>query len=524
MPELRLEVWDRTNASQIRVLSKAYDPVLADSLWVPGEGMFRVDLDHTADIDALGYRRKVRWFLDNNLVQTTIVADRPTVVRDPGERPSLLVRGPTLLGEFGYDKGGGALWPRGGLAGLQQNPRVFGWMALDFDDSSWTTPVSHGLQGELTHPYARRPRGVDWPDPEAAWIWGEAATGSPLTNPAGTNYIRWPFTTSTAVQARFYGSLDNKGLFYIDGDLLYEQQGFESLGGKLAKLRDLTLPAGNHLIGAQCRNFPTIDENPNPGGVLWTLWTLDGNGEPAELIAHSQVAGAKALAYPPSVPGVTVGYVAKVLTDEAKARGALDMLTYDFTAVNDSSSSAWLQELTHSFSWSRLGRLWDQLQQFEGEVRISPTGVVQFFKRAGQDRTGTVLFTLPYEASLTGEGPVATDLLTETPDGARHDANSAAVTAYGRLEDVLTLGTGVDPAALGGVVTSALMRSGNPHDEVTFEARVVDTLLPYVDVNLGDDVTANGRDGDAPYRLTRWTVAQDDSGTVLLQASGAPNG
>lgn len=514
--ELTLQVWDVTNSSLVRTLERPHQAVLVDDLTVPGQGVFHLDLTSSADVDAVRYRRKVRWLLDGTPVFTSIVADRPTVVRDGStERPYLKVEGPGLLGALGTsDKGGAALYPYGWPGGRNSNPRYFGPMSFDYDDSWWTEPPGGGPSGR-----------AGWPDRLSQnFSWTERAlfrrqiAGVP--NRAGP--AQMIFTASTNAEAVIYLN-ESPVLTYERGRADIVVRDVEYDGEPSILLIDVESPGGS---GTLAWSWYSLKDDPDeegrliPGVALFRTFnssTFQGPTAPTPPFWTHVNNYAE-------YPGVSPWFVLERAVTEAKGRGALGAVTLDGVASDsqDSAGQPWAISLAQGFQWSNLGRLLDQLVGWGCEPQMTPDGTLKLFNRRGTDRTATVELLLPYAAEVTGEGPAATVVLFETPDGAGEAVNATGVAEYERLEDVVSYGTALKPRSAAPAITGRLGELASPKDEIRLDSRVDGQHVPYLDVELGDTVTAVGRDGPAPYRVSQWTIAQDQSGFLAWELRGVP--
>lgn len=169
MTSVHLDVYDTTNSTLQRTLTDAYDIQFLDDLTIPGFATFAVDAAATDDLDACRPRRIVRFRTGASAgegdIFAAIIQDRPAQLSDDvqpeGNLSTVRFECRGLLAWLGTaSEGGAVLYPAGGLSGRQQNPRLFGWQTVDFDDSEWDT-VSGGRVGAKLSTSG-------WPDPDAA--------------------------------------------------------------------------------------------------------------------------------------------------------------------------------------------------------------------------------------------------------------------------------------------------------------------------------------------------------------------
>jgi hypothetical protein len=520
-----LDVYNATNTTHLGTLTQAYAIGFLDDLVVPGAATFKVDVASTADMALLTPRRVVRFRTGGSAgtgdLAAFVVQDRPAELAadiEPSAGATHTVvtfQCPALLSWMGYQQGGATLWPYGGLSGRQQNPRVFGWYTDDFDDTGWTDVTGALVSGPLST--------AGWPDPKAVGYVPATAGGLALyrrrvaasASAAGPARCYAVATWDTALRVWIDGDLvitkkvGETGLFTADveyDDTIDHMIAVEAEGGSgrwgftWVKLTATVDADGNDVITLGSTLRRTFDPAVFPATTPWKTFEV-GSGD---------------------VPGVTVGYVAKTAIDEAKARGDLSQVTYNFTAAADSSSGAWAVEFSRGFRMQELGLLLDELTSIEGEVSMSPAGVLSFHKERGTDRTATVTVSSPFSLGLSGRGPQATRWLFETAGGFGQIVNAAAETSLGvRMEQFVQLGTDLSPSAVQAMLVPQLVADGGTLDEI--EVDLPDSVVPYTHVFLGDRVMCAARSGTAAVRIVAFEGQVDDAnGRVEWSARAVP--
>jgi hypothetical protein len=277
--------------------------------------------------------------------------------------------------------------------------------------------------------------------------------------------------------------------------------------GAMTSRRVIDLAAGELQFAGQATNYGVMTRpSDNVSWLMWSLAEVDADGNPGEVVARSTPSTVVCVYEPDPWPGVTAGYILDVALTEDLARHAGRPWTWDFTDALDSYGQAWTTLLSHEFRMETLGRLQQELSGLLPlEVWAEADGTIRAAPRRGTDRTATVTIANPFGLDLTGEGPRLTRALYQTPAGfgATGGANEST---YGVMEDVLTLGTGLDARAVRDSVVRFRNERSTPYNEASIE--LPDDVRPFVDVFPGDTVTVSGV---GPYRLMTFELADGDS-------------
>ena len=515
-----LDVYDATNTTLQGTVSEAFGVSFLDDLLVPGTLTFGVDVASTADVALVVPRRVVRVRTGGSPgtgdVAAYIVTDKPARIElelAGGQNVSTLrVECVGLLGWLGYREGGAVLYPLGGLAGRQQNPRLFGWMTQDYDDSGWTSgPAGTGALST-----------AGWPD--------EAAQAFTAPNPAaGALYRRFlPALSTPESAARMYlaATWQTQVTVWLDGDIVMEKPA----GSPGLWTADVPYDDIDHQLAIQVQGgagrfgwtWVRLEEDTDEdGNEVWTPGSvLRRTFDPADFPSADTPWKVFDL-LGQDVPGVTVGFVMDTaLTEDAARYTRPWSWSFDGTAGTD--SVAWASEFTRGFRMQELGLLLDELTSIEGEPEMTPAGVFRFVKQRGSDKTATVTVSSPFDLQLSGRGPTASRWLYETPGGFGQAINAAAESTWGVvMERFVQLGTDIEPDAIADAVADELVREGLLRDEVSVD--LPDDVVPYDDVVLGDTVTCVGRDGTSAVRLTSFTgQVDDDNGWIDWSATALP--
>jgi len=510
-----LTVYDPTGTTAQGVLAEAHSVrlnVKADRL--SSVLSFTVDLESTADVALLGWRNVVK--VTDGLLDlgAFFVHAQPTLLAEPGELPGISYTCLSLESWLGGGRVGGAVvYPNGGIEGRSNqavlerlDPRRFGWQNLDYDDSGWGSATQWGTQAS---PGISALEGfpAGWPEDggSAGWIWSRALDGS-NRHPAGTSLFRKEVNFEGLV--RVYASFDNGGELWADGNNFIASDWSNRYSWRQTYTRDIPMDGPTMFAASVTNDPPTTGDNP--GGILVAGFEIEEDGTDGALVFVSDGTW-KALDYPETIPGVTAGFIAKTLVDEAKARGALTGLTYDFDDAVDSAAVGWPNEITHSWRvGTTLGWLLEQLTEFGCDFQVTSGGVLRMFVAGGTDLSGTVNLDRVEQASLSGDGVEGNAAIVVTPGGMDEQTEESSVAQFGRIETGATFGTADQPATVVDPVELLLARMGWPRDDGQVDLSE-ESPQPFDDFNLWDTVSYPARSGTQTGRVVEIDGAQDDA-------------
>jgi len=169
----------------------------------------------------------------------------------------------------------------------------------------------------------RYPEG--WAGTQCQWIWSRPSSE---TQPVGKCPFHTWFQNEDDAQYIPLISADNDFELWIDGVLLGKSPiRYPGYTWWKTFKYPLFLPAGVHDIVIIAENWQSIGL-ANPAGVIFGLWTTDGEGlsslQHASGDSSEAVHGVwRCLDYPDPMPGFTAPQIMQVLFDEAQDRGAL---------------------------------------------------------------------------------------------------------------------------------------------------------------------------------------------------------
>lgn len=174
--------------------------------------------------------------------------------------------------------------------------RHLGWMSVDYDDSSWSAPVSFGTY--LSGPFVT-PRPEGWGAPMAEFI---SISLDPLT--ARDWGARATITLTEDVDVFLTGAADDEYRTWLDDVEITElaTMGNGPFQWRRAQQRPIRLCAGTHTLAFQVRNLerPGL-ESMNVSWLAFYLAPAGSNGKPRQAnqvyqVAHDHTGGTFTLA------------------------------------------------------------------------------------------------------------------------------------------------------------------------------------------------------------------------------------
>lgn len=238
-------------------------------------------------------------------------------------------------------------------------------------------------------------------------------------------------------------------------------------------------------------------------------------------------------------PGVTPGFILSSLMDEARARGFLPAITYDFNADVDSAGERWPRIGDWSTAPGKLEfacqvgddsvlSVAERLRDYGVDVALGPDLVFHAWQGRGQDRSGTVAIGLgeAYDLSTETEDDTYNALLIRT-QRAWFERSLAVID--NRREAFLSLG--MTPTVAGGVeVADRVLDDFNrPRQVIRFTMAEGLGPAPGVAFHLGDVVSAPTVDPQniagpwslGPLRIDTLAASIGDTGqpTWVVEAS-----
>lgn len=212
------------------------------------------------------------------------------------------------------------------------------------------------------------------------------------------------------------------------------------------------------------------------------------------------------------------GLIMKFFIDAAKARGCYPNLTYSFTNTLDTSGAAWAASaanIVFPAGKDVLAVLDTLVEQGLCDYRMNGNALQLYNAGAtmAQDKSATVVLRAGLDIAELNRKRTRRDLGTAWLVQGDNEvtverSDSAAITAYGRVEKSLQQGGVTDATFLGTIADSvlALRKSTKYAKTVT----IIDNptgAKPFVDFVVGDKISVDVADGTAPASLRVQTLA-----------------
>ncbi len=479
-----------------------------------GSATFEIPLDDAAAVTdrcvvKFSWRGAVRFGCVIQSEKCTLAVDGRVWLRFDSQ-PGLLA----MLGDA-------VIYPEYGLARVSAPDRRFGWMSADgpwLVPGDWTSPTEDS--------WASCPIKAGFPpvfgdvDPVASWI--GAVNQSVNVAPSTVNYFRANLTVAADVNVAFYGCGDNFLDFYLDGEQVFQSDQSDPYGWRDSAYYLVALAAGPHQLAAKVTNAAfwgtargDLVDVSSPLGLLISVVALTAGGNPSTVLLRSDNSWTVHATTP--ALGWARGDVLHTLIVEAQTRGVAgpSEITVDFDGLLDSRGDAWTDVGEYVLPVGTLGldEVATQLSESYLDLDLdAATMTLHAWGRAGQDRTGAVELTVggDLKAYETASDPNRrTRAVAQAGDGSWLEVvDSAAESAFGRIELGLTVGSGSVDRTVAAVLAQTLADSATPRISVTGESSTLTGAVPYVDYQLGDTITVPGHRGAGtmPARVLAITV------------------
>ncbi|GIV00840.1 MAG: hypothetical protein KatS3mg014_2455 [Actinomycetota bacterium] len=496
----------------------------------PGSGSVAVGV---ADPDAscLECGRIVTFDLDGEPVGGFLV-ERIEVDADPRDGlPSARLRrasGRSTLAVLDH----AIVYPEQGSGRLSPSTRLMNFTSSDYEvRPPWTAAVQIKRQGDSTGQWDGAP--LDWPDPDAYWIWAQAqGPGSDTTppQPVGRCYFRTQFYVGSQTPVTIFITADDGYELYLDATLVAKET--KAFMWAETQTYDVLLDAGLHTIAVVGINIHRDSVSTNVAGVIVSVVERTEGGQSYGSVLVRTDNTWAALAYPPRAPGMTPGKIMQVLLDEAQARGALPGVDYLASPLRDSHGNPW------TFEWDlelQVGIPLLQVARMFGELGVdvemlNPMGLA-LFPRGTRDWSSSIRFTAAdvHERSFTIACPSVTTLLSafhtgdvpanfQANDTYLERADAAALAAHGRLEAFASLGSAASPDMASEESDAILRDNAWPKETVEIDVAVrrpdgSDLPGMFHGWRPGVIVGCESSDGVmSKCRITRMAIVDDPSG------------
>jgi hypothetical protein len=491
-----IEIYDDINTDvMLEVLHARMEPTCLSELRGHGAGSFLIsksDAKVLANPSLIDYRKYVKVRLNGNVVGGFIIQTKRTTIVGAGEEAdevwAISGEGPR---SWVRDA---AVYPPKGLKESSGDTRYFNFATeqgswynpTDWVDATFTTTVRTGRWGTAPS---------QWPDaPNAQWIWDRPL--SPV--PKGFVYFRREFNVATAGAFSFFFAVDDAAEVYLDGELLHTTA--EHAWQETTRL-DFDLEAGDHIIGVKAYNYKA----DGPGGFVAALFKYGDPLIPSSaslvLVTNSDW---KINPYPANEPGWTPGDVLLTLLNEAELRGVrfASNFTPTFTEELDSAGVSWGTPVPWSFS---VGATYEDvieaIEELGCDIWVNPDTLELYaWKKRGVDRTAATtpnaIILTPglnlVSADETGQAEIANTLLLHAQDGWKESSytDTTSLTKYGRVETQMS--TQLSTTGAAPLVDELFRTKALPEKSATFELIPVEGMIPFLNFNVGDTISAPG--------------------------------
>lgn len=447
---------------------------------------------NTADAALLTAGRYVRLTLDGSVRQVFRIVGRSQNTVDSGEHAGQLrtVSGaglPALLGDA-------RIAAPVNVYGWRADTRYWNFASPDYPHESsplWGSSVVLFDYGDPAGYGAGVPR--DWPDPTAKWMWSRAAAFADPPMPVGDTYYRGQFTLAADTDVTFYITADDGFELWVDGELLADAT--QAFAWRDTHKEKRFLFSGTHHVAIKGTNIDRPISVTNFAGILFACFTTTAGGADDTLLIHSDDTWLAA-DYPATPPGWTVGAIFDVLLSEAQLRGSLAPWSWTFTALLDSLGGSWHTTISPA---SKIGTRYDdfliQLGAWACDWNV--------------DYDTIELLLMPFATTPSASGVTLVEGVN-LQSLSHEEQNTSGTELYGRLSDgtyfwdtnggspqieiYAELGS-ASTVEDGSVQADALFAELGASTTATAVIAPVAGVIPWVDYEVGDSLTADDMDG-----------------------------
>lgn len=501
-----VEVYD-DNAPQVLldVLHARYDPTCLTELRANGAGSFSIsksDAKVLANPSLIDYRKYIKIRMNGIIVGGFVIQTKRTVIVGEGEEADEMWH---ISGEGPRSWARDAIvYPAKGLRSGSSDTRYFNFATERgswYNSANWKTAVNEYKWMQDGNWWGTAP--AEWPDaPNAYWVWDRSG---PYQMPQGFCYFRHEFTVpdsgTETVSHSLFVAVDDAGEIYVDGELLFTTA--EHAWQETNRI-DFELAPGDHVIGIKAYNY----RSDAPGALLAAFFKF---GDPlvptsAQLLSYTGQSSWKVYGYPSEEPGWSIGDVLLTLINEAKARGVRFAQNWKptFSVDLDSAGISWGAPVPWSFT---VGATYEEVieavEEMGCDIWVNPdTMEVNAWVKRGSDKSvvarpdaNAIAFVPGFNlvaAEETGQAEIANTIALHASDGwvERGSSQAESVSKYGRVETSMTTQLSKDGSVP--MVKEVFRLKSLPEKSATFEIVPVTGIIPFIDFNVGDMISAPG--------------------------------
>lgn len=494
-----------------------------------GQGETAAQID-SADAALLTYDTILRFFLlGMDRFAILVEAKKRRSIAQGEESEEVVVasgRGVLALLDFSV------LFPELGLNVRSPEHRYFSFPSVDYDDAAWIAATEIKQQSDTAFGQwettdeggAVHQAPVDFPDPDAWWIWSrpQDLMLSP-PQPVGDIYGRDAFTLAAQTPVAIVWSADDGGRLFLDDELIDEEVRAHIWAG--FRRVDLLLDAGDHLLAFKATNIERDSVATNVAGIIYSVVTTTEGGDAYGAVITRSDSSTKVLDYPTEAPTMTPGQILRVLIDEAQARGELVGVTIDFDDAVDSDGTPWTGvDVVYAVGTTSYLQIARQLAETSIDIAMTPALVLRAWVKGDQGSVTAITLveaTHYHSVDHEGEGPLSNATLMRTAEGrwVEH-TRPASVSAHGRRGSGLSLGTAASDDQAIRTAEAVFDEHAEPVDDVVIEVTAIAGSAPYANWGVGDTVNlVASDDSSVASRIHTLAVGEDEEGNATYKAT-----
>lgn len=506
MSDVEVRAYGRSGAGSYTVLERAFGERWQDEHNGPGVGQFSIHADDTqATLGHLNDLHVIKFVYAGAERFAFRIRQRQRVRVSSEEAAGqvITVSGPGVTGDLAY----------------MDVPHQYGYHSPDVrsctfagTDGEWRNTGDWAAPLGSTHSTdtARSGLVVDWPTPTAQWIWPTDPTATYAQG--STAMFRKTFTTTGTTSVVLFSTADDILDMYLDEEHLVSSGSVESYTWESPNRHELVLSAGEHVLAAKVVQGTAT---ASPAGLLVALHALKTDGTPGTLLVKSDtswICTSDDAGWHPAV-------MLKHFVEQNDAAGVepASNITIGFTKTTDSASVAFSGYVDREWRvGDSLLSVAQQLTEVGLDFAVGPDMVLRAWNHRGSPQPVELQEAVNLRSlTVTSTAPEATAFRVRTAQGWYVYGETVAQGTYGTWMQPLSLGE-VDSNAVGNSIASSTAETtAYPSKAHTAEPAVLAGLVPYVDFNIGDEITAPGEwSGTVSLRIRSLTITVDDVGRL----------
>lgn len=424
--------------------------------------------------------------------------------------------------------------PQGGTWLRRSPERIYlGWMHPDYDTTGWGAPTRNAMSPAPTS--AREGHPSTWPAAVLAvadWLSGPAAETGGLTLFTGATFtvdVQRKIIVGSTADEEHVGYLHRDG---YGGAVILESD--QETGYTHEQRWPEVLPAGTYHLSFE---MTTVNSAGGDGldALAFYVATVDSDGEPDTILAHSGEAGLVARRQPKvdPTPGFTIGQDLRILQEWAQAwitplDASVHMVGATYTDTLDSNGAAWTEAVARSYAvGTSFASVLADLDAKTDLDMVIDAGLLKLaaYQRRGADLSATVALTSGEGGGLTGyrlprRPRKATGGAFRVEDGFGTYTDTTAETTitarrvYVESGQAGSLGEGVE-------VVARVVADDAKRERWEAAMAAVEGAVPGVDFDWGGDISVLNRAGAAVAgNVSAWGGSRVGDNEPEFSASG----